>query len=149
MTSCVENKKSIGSLSHQPNIFASCLGHFFVLQFSNYVPQGLVCSFNLSIHLTVVRCCCSLTYSKLSTQLSYDLTSKTLTLVNYNLLWGTKYGDEPLIETVHDCRCFLVFSDVCPHISSEVIYHHEDILDLWHLVQIHGRFDDVKSKCTS
>ena len=111
-----------------------------ILQFSNHVPLGLVCLLHLSIPVRVVRCCHSLTYSKLSTQLGYDLTGKTLTLVSYNLLWGTKYGDEPLIETLHDCKCLLVLSDICPHISSEVIHYHKDILDLWHQVQIHGRF---------
>ena len=111
-----------------------------ILKLSYHVPQGLVCSLHLSIPWRVVRCCRSLTYSKLSTQLGYDLTGKTLTLVSYDLLWGTKYGDEPLIETLCNCGCLLVSSDVCPHISSEVIHYHKDILDLWCLVQIHGRF---------
>ena len=87
-----------------------------ILQLSNHVPQGLMGSLHLSIPLRVVRCCGSLSYPKLSTQLGHNLACEGLTLVGYELLWGTKYGDKPIIESLCDCRHLQVFSDICPHV---------------------------------
>ena len=109
-----------------------------ILQLSNHVPQGLMGSLHLSILLRVVRHCGSLPFPKLSTQLGHNLACKAHILVSYELLWGTKYRDKPLVEALCDCGHLLVFSDICPHVPGEVINYHQDILDLWCLIQIHS-----------